>query len=162
MARPEHRTRPGGTYFITTNTWERRTLFRKADFATIVEEKMVEYRDRGFYQVHGYVIMPDHLHVILTPGHSTTLEKAVQLMKGGSSHEIGKHFGSRLPVWQPGFTEHLVRDQADFMHHLSYIDANPVNARLAERAPEYPFCSAHGKFKLDPWPVASGTAAPSC
>jgi putative transposase len=157
MARPKHRTKPGGTYFITTDTWERRQLFRKPDLAAIVEEKLFEYRGRGFFQVHGYVIMPDHLHAILTPGQATSLEKAVQLIKGGSSRAIG----SRFPIWQSGFTEHLIRDEEDFRNHMDYIHINPVKAGLTRRAEEYPFGSAQGRFRPDPWPTASGAKAPS-
>jgi REP element-mobilizing transposase RayT len=97
MARPKHRTEPGGTYFVTTNTWERRPLFRKAKWADIVERKVFEHRDKGEYLVHHYVIMLDHLHVILTPGSSTTLERAAQLIKGGSSYDIGRTFQTRFP-----------------------------------------------------------------
>ncbi len=64
MARPKHRTRPGATYFLTTNAWERRALFHKPEAAKIVERKIFEYRGQGFILVHAYVIMPDHLHVI--------------------------------------------------------------------------------------------------
>jgi len=108
-----------------------------------------------------YVIMPDHLHVILTPGSSTTLERAAQLIKGGSSYEIGRALQTHFPVWQPGFTQHLIRSRVDYESHVRYIDANPIRKRLAERPDEYPFCSAHGKYQLDPWPLASGAKAPA-
>ena len=160
MARPKHRTVPGGTYFITTNTWERRALFAKPDWAKIVEAKLFEYRDKGEYFVHRYVVMPDHLHVILTPGERTTLERAAQLIKGGSSHDTGLKFAARFPVWQPGFTQHLIRDQADYDSHVLYIDLNPVKRGLASRPEEYTFCSASDKYRLDGWPVASGAKAP--
>ena len=160
MARPKHRTRRGGTYFVTTDTWQRRSLFRKAAAAQFVEAKLFEYRDKGFFRVHSYVIMPDHLHLLLTPGNSTTLEKALQLIKGGSSHEMGKKLSARFPVWRAGFTEHLIRDQGDYDRHVRYIETNPLKARLASRPEDYPFCSAKGKYKLDPWSVTSGAKAP--
>ena len=56
MARPKHRTEPGGTYFVTTNTWQRRAVFRKPEWADIVERKVFEHRERGEYLVHRYVI----------------------------------------------------------------------------------------------------------
>jgi putative transposase len=133
MARPKHRTGPGGTYFLTTNTWQRRALFRKPERADIVERKVFQHREKGEYLVHRYVIMPDHLHVILTPGGSTTLERAAQLIKGGSSYDLGRAFQTHLPIWQPGFTQHLIRDGADYESHVRYIDANPVKKGLAER-----------------------------
>ena len=160
MARPKHRTEPGGTYFVTTNSWQRRAVFRKPEWADIVERKVFEHREKGEYLVHRYVIMPDHLHVILTPGCSTTLERAAQLIKGGSSDDIGRAFQTHLPIWQPGFTQHLIRDGADYESHVGYIDANAVKKGLAERPETYQFCSARGKYRLDPWPMASGAKSP--
>lgn len=160
MARPKHRTTPGGTYFITTNTWERRALFVKREWAEILEAKIFEYRDKAEYLVHRHVVMPEHIHVILTPGPSTTLERAAQLIKGGSSHEIGAKFGTKFPVWQPGFAQHLIRDQADYDSHVRYVDMNPVKRGLATSPEEYLFASATGRYRLDAWPAASGAEAP--
>jgi putative transposase len=134
-------------------------LFRNTAIAALVDDAIFYYRDQGAYLVHRHVVMPDHLHLILTPGDSTTLEKCVQLTKGGSSREIGKRPGMRFPVWHAGFTEHQIRDQRDFDSHGKYIDENPVKAHLAETPREYPHGSAAGKFVLDPWPVASGAEA---
>ena len=159
MARPRHRTHPGATYFVTTNTWQRRDCFRKTAAAEIVVSKLLEYRDRGFYLLHRYVVMPDHLHVIVTPGETTTLEKAVGLIKGGSSFEIGRLFQSKFPVWHEGFTEHQIRDQADYESHVSDIDMNPVKKSLVERPADYTFGSAGQEDQLDPWSVASGAKA---
>ena len=160
MARPKHRTRPGGTYFVTTDTAQRHRTFQNHEAAGILEDKLVEYRDKGFYFLHRYSIMPDHLHAIITPGRATTLEKALQLIKGGSSHEINKTLLRKFPVWRPGFTEHMIRDRADYDNHVRYIDENPVKPGLAARPELYPFCSASGKHRMDPWPVASGAKAP--
>ena len=68
-------------------------------------------------------------------------------------------FQSHFPVWQPGFTEHRIRDEADYRRHVAYIDFNPVRARLATRPQEYPFGSARGKYSLDRWPLTSGAKA---
>jgi putative transposase len=161
MATPKHRSQPGATYFVTTNTWQRRELFRRKAVASIVEETIFRYRDLGHFLLHRYVLMPDHFHVLLTPGASMPLERAIQLIKGGSSHEIGLHLGKRFPIWQPGFTEHQVRNQQDFDEHVFYIDWNPVKAKLVTKPEEYRHGSACGTRPLDLWPVASGAEAPS-
>lgn len=161
MARPKHRTHPGATYFITTDTWQRRSLFRNNAVASIVEETIFRYRDQGRYLVHRYVVMPDHIHVILTPGTSLTLERCVQLIKGSSAREIGKRPGMRFPVWHEGFTEHQIRDQRDYDSHASYIDQNPVKAGHVELSEDYVHGSAAATFVLDPWPAASGAKAPN-
>jgi putative transposase len=159
MARPKHRHTQAGTYFISTTTWQRRSLFHKPGWAAVVEEKIVYYRDQGSYRLHRYVVMPDHIHVLLTPSEVISLERAIQYIKGGSSREIGMRFQSHFPVWQPGFTEHRIRDEADYRRHVTYIDLNPIRAGLATRPEEYPFGSASGKYRLDPWPLTSGAKA---
>ena len=160
MARPKHRSHPGATYFVTTNTWQRRSAFYNAEAALMLQTTIFSYRDAGEYFVHSYVIMPNHLHVILTPGNSTTLERAAGLIKGGSSYEIGQRFGGHAPVWQPGFAEHQIRDYDDFRKHVRYIEENPVKAGLVEKPELYPYGSANGNIALDPWPLASGAKAP--
>jgi putative transposase len=135
-------------------------LFRNDAVASIVENAIFHYRDQGNYLIHRYVVMPDHLHLILTPGNSTTLEKSVQFIKGGSSREIGKRPGMRFAVWHPGFAEHQIRDQRDFDSHVRYSDENPLKRGASTTPEEYPHCSAGGRFALDPWPVASGAEAP--
>jgi putative transposase len=127
--------------------------------AEIVARKLVEYRDRGFYLLHSYVIMPEHLHAMITPGPTTSLEKAIQLIKGGSSREIGMATASKFPVWHAGFTEHQIRNSQDYANHVRYIEQNPVRDKLTHRPEEYPYSSAQTRLSLDPWPPASGAEA---
>ena len=135
-------------------------MFQKSIAAELVEAKLFEYRDKGRYYVHSYVVMPEHFHVILTPGHTTTLEKAIGLIKGGSSFEIGKALHMRFPVWHEGFVEHEIPDEADYETHVRYIQSNPVKAGLVREPGDYPYCSMNGRYRFDPWPVASGAKAP--
>jgi len=115
------------------------------------------YRRAGKFQLHAFVLMPEHVHLLFTPANDVTLERAVQLIKGGYSHAFGQEFGKHKEVWQRGFTDHRIRDGADFERHREYIHRNPVAARLAEGA-EYRYCSAYPGFKLDAWPAAAQAA----
>lgn len=54
--------------------------------------------------------MPEHVHLLLTPAEDVTLERAVQLIKGGYSRWFGIEFGKQKEVWQRGFTDHRIRD----------------------------------------------------
>ncbi len=152
MGRLRHRTSPRCTYFITTKTWQNRSLFQVREFAEIVAQRMLSYRDQGAYLLHEFVIMPSHLHLILTPGNSVSLEKAMQLIKGGSSHEIRARRGEALRIWQPGFHEATIRNAAEYETKRAYIWNNPVKARLEERPEEWAFCSASEKYQLDSVP----------
>jgi putative transposase len=99
--------------------------------------------------------MPEHVHLLLTPAKEVTLERAVQLIKGGYSHAFGIEFGKHKEVWQRGFTDHRIRNREDFEKHREYIHDNPVAGRLAERVTEYRYCSAYPGFKLDELPSAA-------
>jgi putative transposase len=151
MGRLTHRTAPAWTYFVTTKSWESTFWFQVIKAAQIVVEKMLEYRDKGNYLLHDFVLMPNHLHLILTPT-SASLEKCMQLIKGGSSFEIHKLRGSRTPIWQSGFHESRVRCARDYKIKQDYILFNPVVAKLAEMPQDWAFGSASGKYKLDPIP----------
>jgi putative transposase len=120
--------------------------------AEIIVAKLLEYRERGNYLLHDFVLMPNHLHLILTSGHCTSLEKAMQLITGGSSFEIHKVRGQKLQIWQSGFHESRVTSWTDYKKKKDYIDFNPVAAKLVERPDSWVYGSASGKYKVDPIP----------
>jgi putative transposase len=55
------------TFFVTSVTWERRPLFRSERAATLFAETLFGYRDRGVFQLYEFVLMPDHIHLLLAP-----------------------------------------------------------------------------------------------
>lgn len=145
----EHATSNSQTYMITSSTWGRRFLFSRDVWAKLLIETLYHYRGSA-YLLHEFVVMPDHIHVLLTP--KTSLEKAVQFIKGGFSYRAKKELGSNLEVWQKGFSDHRIRDASDYKLHQIYIHQNPVRKDLGERVEDYPYSSAHGRFELDPAP----------
>jgi putative transposase len=159
MGKLTHRTHPGCTYFVTTKTWANRAVFQVTENAEILVQTLFRYRDQGAYLLHEFVVMPNHLHLMLTPGRETTLEKAMQLIKGGSSHQIHQRRGHKMQIWQSGFHEWTVRDEKDYRAKVEYIRMNPVEARLVERPEEWLYGSANGRFSLDPMPAALASGA---
>jgi len=135
MAIPARTSRPG-TFFVTSGTYNRRRLFQVTANAELLLETIQHYRAEGHYKLHAFVIMPDHLHLLLTP--QETLERAVGLIKGGFSHRLA----SRLPIWQRSFTDHRIRDAEDFEIRRNYIHQNPVRSNLVSSPELYPFSSA--------------------
>ena len=152
MAVPPRHSRIPGTYFVTTRTWESRKLFIKPPVCEIVIQTLFHYRDKRNYLLHSFVLMPDHVHLILTPGTEISLERAVQFVKGGSARRVSQTLNYRWPVWQRGFTDHRIRDAQDYQNHLRYIEANPVKAGLVLSAKEYSWCSACGRFPTNGCP----------
>jgi putative transposase len=140
------------TFFVTSVTWQRRPLFRSERAATIFIETLFGYRERAIFQLYEFVLMPDHIHLLLAPKPTIALERAMQFIKGGYSHRFMKETGSRMEIWERSFTNHRVRDAADYEQHRSYIHLNPVRARLAQRSQDYRYSSAHNGFSLDEAP----------
>jgi putative transposase len=140
------------TFFVTSVTWERRPLFRSERAAKLYLVTMFDYRDRGFFQLYEFVVIPDHIHLMLAPKATLALERVMQFIKGGFSHRFGKETGSRMEIWERSFTNHRIRDAFDYEKHRSYIRLNPVRARLVERPQDYPYSSACLGFSLDEVP----------
>jgi putative transposase len=137
MAIPSRSAQPG-TYFVTSATYNRRRFFQVIANAELFLVTLQHYRREGYYKLHAFVIMPDHIHLLLTP-QGITLERSIGFIKGGFSHRLE----SRSPVWQRGFTDHRIRDREDFMIRREYIHQNPVDAHMVELAESYPFSSAY-------------------
>jgi putative transposase len=136
------------TFFVTTNTAGRRRLFQVEANAELLLSLLKEDRARGRYELHAYVIMPDHIHLILTPAPEVSLEKAMQFIKGGFSFRLK----SKTKVWQESFAWERMKDGCDYWSHCDYIHANPVRRRMCERAEEFVYSSAAGR-EVDPAPA---------
>jgi len=132
------RSQATGTYFVTSATYNRRRLFQVTTNAELFLETLQHYRREGQYKLHAFVVMPDHIHLLLTPA-GAAIERVMGLIKGGFSHRLA----SKMPVWQRGFTDHRIRDANDFRTRRDYIHQNPVRARIVERPEMYLYCSAY-------------------
>ena len=97
--------------------------------------------------VNEFVVMPDHLHLLLTLDSKMSIEKAVQLVKGGFSSRAKKELGYLGEIWQRGFSEVRVDSRASDLAHRNYIYQNPVKAGLVDSPEKYPFCSLYLRAK---------------
>jgi putative transposase len=149
---------PPGTYFATFSTRRRRKLFVVENYARMFLKTLYRYRREGRYELHAFVVMPEHVHLLLTPATDIAIERAIQLIKGAYSHELGGVIGRDQEIWERGFTDHRIRNEMDFVHHRNYIHRNPVERRIVTDSTEYRYCSAFPGFKLDPWPSAAEAA----
>jgi putative transposase len=131
----------------------RRNLFQVEKIARLFIELLLGYREQKKYLLNEFVVMPDHFHLILTPT-GITLEKSMQLVKGGFSFQLNQNLKAKREVWQPSFADRRVRDSLEYAKFKDYIWQNPVKRCLARTAEEYPYSSAHPAFRgsLDPVP----------
>jgi putative transposase len=115
------------SYFVSTQTQGRKPFFRHERWAQLILSVLNHYDGTG-YSLHAYVVMPDHLHLLITP--IDTLEKSMQLIKGSFSFRAKRELQWMGEVWQQGFTDHRIRDEEDWLRHIEYIRSNPVRAKL--------------------------------
>ena len=129
------------TYALTAVTFERRRLFQRIANAELMIATLLRYRDAGNFLLHGFVVMPDHLHVLLTPAES--VEKTAMLIKGGFSFAVRKQYAG--DVWQDGYFAHRVTDDDDYRNQLTYIANNPLRKGYVD----YPWVHSTGAWRLD-------------
>src|SRR5881628_2356953 len=94
----------------TSSTMDKRNLLQPDRLAQLFIRVLYEYRAQGKFQLHEFVVMPDHFHILLTIDAGMTIERAVQLIKGGFSFRAGRELGMRSPVWQKGFRTGALRE----------------------------------------------------
>ncbi len=92
-------------------------------------ETLQHYRREGSYKLFAFVVMPDHIHLIIQ---TENLPKSMKDLKGGFTSRMRGRF------WQPGFTDHLILNREQFESRREYIHQNPVRAGLCEKAEDYP------------------------
>jgi putative transposase len=128
------------TFFVTTKTSMGRPLLQSERNATLFIDVLRSYVASRKFRLHDFVVMPNHVHMLITVGSDMTVEKAMQFIKGGFSYRLKKDFGHLGEVWQLGFSEVRVEDRESFLQHRKYIAENPVKAGLCSAAETFPYC----------------------
>ncbi len=151
MAAPPRGNTGYSVYFITASTFQRSLLFCKEPMARLFVEVLFHYRDKKNYLLHEFVLMPDHFHLLISP--VLSLERSLQLIKGGFSYRAKREVGHSGEIWQLSYYDRRVRDIEDYDNFKYYMRRNPVKRGLAGSPEEYPYSSAHPGFVLDDVPL---------
>jgi putative transposase len=161
-AAPANILSPSRIFFATTKTSMGKRLLQSERNANLLIDVLRSLFAERRFQLHDFVVMPDHVHLLIEVDSGMTIERAMQLIKGRFSHRLSHELGYQGEVWQRGFTEVQVLNKENFEAHRAYIAENPVKAGLAASTEEYPFCfcsQARKKAELQK-PVLAGAKAP--
>jgi putative transposase len=131
------------TYFITICAHMQRNLFQRDEVAELMIAVFVKYRDAGEFELNEYVVMPNHVHLLLSINDQQRLSRVIQLIKGVFSHSFREHTAVCSPVWQQRYHDRRVRDANEFAEFSRYIRQNPVRKGLVENAEDYLYYSAN-------------------
>lgn len=137
MAKSARIHRAGMTY-VTTAVRDRQPLFETSRLADLFIETLLHYRTLGQYKLHAYVVMPDHVHLLLTP-QSITLNQAVGLIKNGFAYRLN----TEATVWEDDYKGYSVANLHDLEIVRAHLHQLPVRAGLVTAAELYPHSSAY-------------------
>jgi REP element-mobilizing transposase RayT len=130
------------------------TWLKREEIADVVVESIHYAADQlGFYSLHAYVVMANHVHLLITPLVSPS--KLLQSIKGYSARAANKlldRTGERF--WQTESYDHWIRDDTEFDRVRRYIENNPVRAGLVSKPENYRW-SAQTPARKPSWPVES-------
>ena len=149
---------PGGLYFFTLATENRRKLLATADSIQILRQAFRHVMKNRPFVVEAAVILPDHLHCIWRlPKGDQDYPTRWRLIKTwftknsnlpstlSTSHSKIKKVEKGF--WQRRYWEHCLRDEADFLKHLEYIHFNPVKHGLVNRPEDWPYSTIHRNIR---------------
>lgn len=148
MAKPARNSSPtdilsaSRTFFVTSKTMSGACLLQTERNAGLLINVMRDYAAEGKFKIHDFVVMPNHVHFLITVSGRMSIEKAVGMIKGRFSYRLQREIGYLGGVWQRGFSEVRVEDRKSFLAHREYIEQNPVKTGLVARAEDFPFSSA--------------------
>jgi putative transposase len=140
----------GQSHFVTFCCYHRHP-FLTTDASRRIFESALERVRRSFrLHVYGYVVMPEHVHLLLSEPEKDTLADALKSLKQGVARRlIGDHplkpktglNGAPQHFWQKRYYDFNIRNYPQFVEKLRYVHRNPVKAGLCERPEEWAWSS---------------------
>ena len=123
-----------GAYFVTICAHRRRVLFASDQLASAVTDCWHEIPSHFPVEPDGFVVMPNHVHGILwlRAGHARPLRTIVGSFKSATARRVNElRRTPGEPVWQRGYYDHVIRDEADLSRIREYIETNPIRWALS-------------------------------
>ena len=120
----------GDLHFVTCSCYRRMQLLDRAT-RPLFERALEAARRKYCFRVIGYVVMPEHVHLLVTEPETETLAVAMQAMKQSVSRRRGGHF------WQPRYHDFNVRSEKKRIEKLRYIHRNPVRRGLVKNPEDW-------------------------
>jgi putative transposase len=138
-----HRIQNNRTMFVTIATLNREPFFENPAVAREAVETLYRVKALHPFFLHGFVVMPDHCHFLMTIPPPEKISNIIGTYKSGMTFNTG------IPqMWQPRSHMRIIRMTSEYV--LQYIHMNPVVASMVKKPAEYPWSSASGKWIMDP------------
>lgn len=124
----------GQTHFITFSCFRRKPLLATAHAKQTFEKALKRVRRVYRLRVYGYVVMPEHVHLLIGEPARSTLGQALKSLKQGVSRRL---IGNADQFWETRYHDFNVRDEVKRIEKLRYIHRNPVTRGLCTKPEEW-------------------------
>jgi putative transposase len=152
---------PGGTFFFTVVTYQRRPILIEQRAREIIHQSLLHIRKELPFETIAICLLPDHLHCIWTlPEHDhdyptrwkkiKALFSKIYLKLGETTGEVNQSRINKgeVGIWQRRYWEHTICDEKDLEHHIEDIHYNPVKHGLVKSTLDWPWSSFHRYVKM--------------
>mgnify|MGYP001563148196 CR=1 FL=1 len=102
---------------------------RQQDIAHVVRDSLFHFDDER-YEIIAWCVMPNHVHVVFRPFEGQVLSEILHSWKSFAAKKANQLLGRSGEFWQAEYYDHLIRDEEDFRHAVSYVLENPEKAGL--------------------------------
>lgn len=163
----------GHIYYITTVVFNRLPIFIRPSFIIPLIDSLNFYRYQQTFKLLGYVIMPNHIHLIIWPSGKATVSDIMRDFKKFTSGRIirqaeveergdwltafqqaGEQTGrSDNKVWQDSYWDENIYTERFLRQKLNYVHRNPLRANLVEHLADYPYSSYHNYELGEEWMI---------
>ena len=141
--RPKHISVEGEFYFLTTHCAFGTKPFEERQGSLAFMDIFKEKHDKFNLRLFAYVIMPNHVHILLQLPENVDISNLMNHINGASSRRVNSVLNDRYEnIWQGGFHDEIIRSATDFGNKVNYVHENPVSKNLVEKAIDYEFSSA--------------------
>lgn len=139
---------PNSFVFFTINTYKRQFLL--IDNVELLRESFKEAKQKYDFEIHASVILPDHMHLLLSPSIIEEYPKIIYKIKYHFSRNLNytnkslsesKSKKGEKGIWQRRYWEHTIKDESDYKNHMDYIHYNPVKHSLVKKVKDWQYSS---------------------
>jgi putative transposase len=131
----------GDLHFITFSCYRRLPLLSTTGARNVFVEALGEIRERYEFSLIGYVVMPNHVHLLIGESVEGT-PSVLKVLKQRVSRDLRRSSGANLPrFWQPRFYDFNVWSEKKVREKLDYMHANPITKKLVEHPKDWPWSS---------------------
>jgi putative transposase len=138
------------SHFVTFSCYHRLPYLAEQRVCAVFVNSLERMRRKYQFRVYGYVLMPEHVHLLLSEPQSASLARAVQALKVS----VARHVRDlNTPLWQKRYYDHNVRSYENFMNKLRYIHRNPMKRGLCATPEDWVWSSFRHYATVEVGPV---------